>query len=557
MAARPPPARPHIGLHPSFNAKANTDWGEDDAWDSTSDSESPRQSTIARSWRQTSNTQAKRQPSPVTAPKPVPRTSTNSSSSTLALSYTHLNAPSPSSYPPKTESGQPAKGGWTMVRKSSTSQNSTDGKALSKFDDPHTDADLDGDMVVGDFEPETEAATGNKARPEQGSIKSDAEELVNDPFHRLLHSPPPQPKPSSRMGHSPRSSDAEKLSRESSIRSNRRLKFVDCLSQDDVNIADLRKLAWAGTPNDLRPVVWPILLGYIPLPSNLRASSLARKRGEYLSLVELAFARDRHGLDQQIWHQIEIDVPRTRPGVRLWMQASTQRSLERILYVWAIRHPASGYVQGINDLVTPFFQVFLSAYIGNETMHCLLTTCLPPDSDPEEFDTALLPENVLNAVEADSFWCLSRLLDGIQDNYISAQPGIQRSVKRMAELVARIDAPLYAHLESQNVEFMQFAFRWMNCLLMREISVQNTIRMWDTYLAEGADAFSQFHLYVCSAFLVKWSAKLRQMDFQGIIMFLQSLPTQDWGDHEIELLLSEAFVLNSIWHNAQSHFNAR
>ena len=43
-------------------------------------------------------------------------------------------------------------------------------------------------------------------------------------------------------------------------------------------------------------------------------------------------------------------------------------------------------------------------------------------------------------------------------------------------------APLSAHLESQNVEFMQFAFRWMNCLLMREISVQNTIRMWDTYL---------------------------------------------------------------------------
>jgi hypothetical protein len=133
---------------------------------------------------------------------------------------------------------------------------------------------------------------------------------------------------------------------------------------------------------------------------------------------------------------------------------------------------------------------------------------------------------------------------------------------------------------------------------MREISVQNTIRMWDTYLvsflvaaslyssshsllqAEGPDAFSQFHLYVCSAFLVKWSDKLRQMDFQvdslvlvygrdklkssrwfvfvqGIIMFLQSLPTQDWGDHEIEMLLSEAFVLNSIWHNAQSHFNGK
>lgn len=65
-----------------------------------------------------------------------------------------------------------------------------------------------------------------------------------------------------------------------------------------------------------------------------------------------------------MWHQIEIDVPRTRPGVPLWSCLTAQRSLERILYVWAIRHPASGYVQGINDLVTPFFQVFLSAYIG-------------------------------------------------------------------------------------------------------------------------------------------------------------------------------------------------
>ncbi|KAG2153715.1 rab-GTPase-TBC domain-containing protein [Suillus bovinus] len=543
MAAKPPPARPHIGLHSSFNAKSNADWGEDDVWDSGSDSESPRQSTISNSWRLPPSPSYRRQ-SPITAPKSVPRASSNSSSSNVSFSYTHLSAPSPGSYPSNADTSQPAKGGWTMVRKSGTSQDALCAK-LPKDSDPNGDADVDSDMVVGDFEPEMEqAGTGVKAKLDQGSIKSDVIEIMNDPFHRFLCSPqpPPEPRFNHRMGHSPRSSDAEKLLRESSIRTNRRIKFIDCLGKDDVNISELRKLAWAGTPNDLRAAVWPILLGYLPLPSNLRASTLARKRGEYSSLVELAFARDRQGVDQQIWHQIEIDVPRTRPGVRLWMQASTQRSLERILYVWAIRHPASGYVQGINDLVTPFFQVFLSAYI---------------DSDPEEFDISLLPTAVLNAVEADSFWCLSRLLDGIQDNYISAQPGIQRSVKRMAELVARIDAPLYAHLESQNVEFMQFAFRWMNCLLMREISVRNTIRMWDTYLAEGADAFSQFHLYVCSAFLVKWSEKLRQMDFQGIIMFLQSLPTQDWGDHEIEMLLSEAFVLNSIWHNAQSHFNAK
>ena len=97
-------------------------------------------------------------------------------------------------------------------------------------------------------------------------------------------------------------------------------------------------------------------------------------------------------------------------------------------------------MQGINDLATPFFQVFLSAYIGGSSYTSQLTDTDPvADSNPEEFDPALLPTHVFHAIEADSFWCLSRLLDGIQDNYICAQPGIQRSVRRMAELVARID----------------------------------------------------------------------------------------------------------------------
>ncbi|KAG9316617.1 rab-GTPase-TBC domain-containing protein [Chiua virens] len=300
-------------------------------------------------------------------------------------------------------------------------------------------------MVVDDFDPEVmKSGTANKIRLDRGSIRPDAEEIMNgrEECLPLSYSSKKTNRPISQYPAFTNlavvfASTIARFWRQSGFSSawqrysNRRSKFIDCLSKEDLNIcksllllwnltpsdgvpsADLRKLAWSGTPSDLRPIVWPILLvrallpdywstdvfpkGYIPLPSNLRASTLARKRGEYLSLVELAFARDRQGVDQQIWHQIEIDVPRTRPGVRLWMQASTQRSLERILYVWAIRHPASGYV----------FPVLNSKQFKT-------------DSDPEQFDTSLLPENILNAIEADSFWCLSRLLDGIQDNYISA-----------------------------------------------------------------------------------------------------------------------------------------
>ena len=65
--------------------------------------------------------------------------------------------------------------------------------------------------------------------------------------------------------------------------------------------------------------------------------------------------------------------------------------------------------------------------------------------------------------------------------------------------------------------------------------------------------FSEFHLYVCVAFLVKWSDKLLKMDFQEVMMFLQALPTRDWTEKDIELLLSEAFIWQSLFKGSSSH----
>jgi len=72
------------------------------------------------------------------------------------------------------------------------------------------------------------------------------------------------------------------------------------------------------------------------------------------------------------------------------------------------------------------------------------------DSNPEAFDPSHFPPHVLTALEADSFWCLSRLLDGIQDNYISGQPGIVRSVGMLGELIGRIDRAPFLSLSLHN-----------------------------------------------------------------------------------------------------------
>ena len=78
-------------------------------------------------------------------------------------------------------------------------------------------------------------------------------------------------------------------------------------------------------------------------------------------------------------------------------------------------------MQGINDLVTPFLTVFLSEHF--------------PEQDMEAWDVDSLSSHDLLAVEADCFWCLSKLLDGIQDHYTFAQPGIQRMVFKLKEAI--------------------------------------------------------------------------------------------------------------------------
>ncbi|KAK7325088.1 hypothetical protein VNO77_29160 [Canavalia gladiata] len=317
-------------------------------------------------------------------------------------------------------------------------------------------------------------------------------------------------------------------------------KFTKVLSGTMVIIEKLRELAWSGVPDYMRPTVWRLLLGYAPPNSDRREGVLRRKRLEYLDHISQYYdIPDTERSDDEInmLRQIGVDGPRTVPDVSFFQQQQVQKSLERILYIWAIRHPASGYVQGINDLVTPFLVVFLSEYL---------------EGGIDNWSMSDLSSDKISNVEADCYWCLSKLLDGMQDHYTFAQPGIQRLVFKFKELVRRIDDPVSSHMEQQGLEFLQFAFRWFNCLLIREIPFHLVTRLWDTYLAEG-DALPDFLVYIFTSFLLTWSDKLQKLDFQELVMFLQHLPTENWTHQELEMVLSRAFMWHSMFNNSPSH----
>ncbi|XP_009787598.1 uncharacterized protein LOC107759285 [Nicotiana tabacum] len=320
----------------------------------------------------------------------------------------------------------------------------------------------------------------------------------------------------------------------------RLMKFTKELSAPTVILEKLRELAWNGVPSYLRPNIWRLLLGYAPPNSDRREGVLRRKRLDYLDCVAQYYdISDIERTDEEInmLRQIAVDCPRTVPDVSFFQQAQVQKSLERILYIWAIRHPASGYVQGINDLATPFLVVFLSEHLEGSIDKWMMSD---------------LPSEKISNIEADCYWCLSKLLDGMQDHYTFAQPGIQRLVFKLKELVRRIDEPVSTHMEEQGLEFLQFAFRWFNCLLIREIPFHLVSRLWDTYLAEG-DALPDFLVYIAASFLLTWSDKLLKLEFQEMVMFLQHLPTHNWSHSELEMVLSRAYMWHAMFNRSPSH----
>ena len=85
-----------------------------------------------------------------------------------------------------------------------------------------------------------------------------------------------------------------------------------------------------------------------------------------------------------------------------------------------LSHPASGYVQGMNDVATPLLGVFVGAEAAAAAEPAVGgggdPASAPPPADPADPAWAdfPLPPSALEAAEADAYWCLGRVLEGMQ-----------------------------------------------------------------------------------------------------------------------------------------------
>ena len=330
----------------------------------------------------------------------------------------------------------------------------------------------------------------------------------------------------------------EESKQENSLTIRRNIQIEKEVLAEDCDLTKLRSLIWHGVNSKTRAVVWKLLIGYLPTSLSRRDVTLERKRTEYYHYRSQIYdARSEHQTEKHLidLKQIEDDIPRTQSSIPVFKTTEVKEMLRRILYIWAIRHPSSGYVQGVNDLCSVFLIVFMGSYVDFD----LLT------------EMGELPDQ-LREIEADCYWCLSSVIDSIQDYFFSSSTGIQKALISIQDIISRIDQPLVLHFRDQQLEMMHFSFRWLNCMFIREFPLRLLFRLWDGFLSIN-DGFRVFSMYVAAALILKWKEKIKKDSFNEILLFLQNLPTDEWQERDINEFLSQAYLYFSWFNGSPSH----
>jgi hypothetical protein len=341
------------------------------------------------------------------------------------------------------------------------------------------------------------------------------------------------------LRHSP--STCSSVSKSMSTLQSRDAQFKAILDSPVVNLERLRAITWAGIPSSHRAAVWRLLLEYEPVNVHCRAAVLQRKRENYFDCVDRLYSERQRALwatEQQLTQiQIRRDLPRT--PISLLRTERVRLLFERVLFIWSTRHPASGYVQGMNDLVQPFFFAFLAARCEEKEY---------PGLDS-------MPESVLAEIEADCYFCFSKVLDGLQDCFTKGQPGIYRMLEMLGRVVRVVNPGFADWMDKQEIAYEEFAFRWMNCLLVREMPPQFAARLWDLYVADPAHIAST-HVYVCAAILNGLAGKLNGAPRDEMLIELQQIAKSDWTNEAIDLVLAQAYVYEKMLTDPPSHLDA-
>lgn len=344
------------------------------------------------------------------------------------------------------------------------------------------------------------------------------------------------------------------------VRRNRK-RLQEMLYDTKCNLDIVKLQASKYMPSDMRPMVWQLLFNYLPPEKVNRESVLLEKQKQYIEMLAHATSQPR----TELVAQIDMDVLRTLPEGHeiLFGNQEVKQALARVLLVWAVQHPTTGYFQGLNDLASPFFFSFLSNASTYQVGHPRFFYSLEQRGEGEgeeeeewggeekrgEKRVAVSP-GLLQRAEADVYWCLCTVMDSVEHLNANSKCGVhgEAMMAQLEGLIQVVDPPLDAHMKNEKLEYVMFSFPWMLCLFVREVSLDLLLLVWDFYASHPMGmrhGFSVMHVYVCAAFLLRFRNDVLRLEFPEMLKFLHRPPTDKWTSQDIYDLLSHASALYS------------
>ncbi|KAF9426252.1 hypothetical protein BGZ76_002844 [Entomortierella beljakovae] len=136
--------------------------------------------------------------------------------------------------------------------------------------------------------------------------------------------------------------------------------------------------------------------------------------------------------------------------------------------------------------------------------------------------------------ECDAFLCFEKIINTLDDYY--SNRSINESVASFMTLFRTCLPDLYSYFEEEEVDIKEWAASALQFVLSRELSLENLMRLWDTYFA--MPNWIELHPYFCLAILKHLKENLEELEQSEIRTMLMRLPPL-----EMDQIVNEAFNL--------------
>lgn len=255
-----------------------------------------------------------------------------------------------------------------------------------------------------------------------------------------------------------------------------------------------KKIFYGGVDPSIRREVWKYLLRYYPFDSTqedrliIRQSKAVEYRMYKTQWESITPEQEsHHSIFRERKHAIDKDVVRTDRTTAFFQDLAgpNLRQLNDILVTYTFFNFDLGYVQGMNDLLSP---------------------------------TMMIMED-----EVDSFWCFKGIMDNMADNFEREQLGMRVQLAQLREILSVLDRQLYDHMAKHDSLNMFFCFRWLLILFKREFDLSETQTIWEALWSRHMSDY--FHLFIAAAILLAEKKKIivHDMGFDETLRHVNSL----------------------------------